>query len=234
MLEIRNLNIYYGAVHANKNLNLSVKEGEIVCLLGANGAGKSTLLRGISGLIKPKDGDIDFLGKRLNDIPPFKRVSEGIALVPEGRGIIPGLSVRENLRIGAYIHLKDKRGVMDTMNVQLERFPRLRERLDQKAGTLSGGEQQMLAISRGLMSNPRLILLDEPSMGLSPILVTEVFKLIQLIRDEGTTVLLVEQNAKAALKISDRGYILTMGEINLSGSAIDLSENDAVRVAYLT
>lgn len=234
MLEVRNLNIYYGAIHANKNISINVREGEIVCLLGANGAGKSTLLRGITGLVRPRDGEIEFEKKRMNDIPPYARVAHGIVMVPEGRGIFPGLTVKENLLAGAYINRKDKKSVTTIMNELLEKFPVLKERLNQKGGTLSGGEQQMLAISRGLMSRPRLILLDEPSMGLSPILVEEVFKLIKLIREEGTTVLLVEQNANAALQIADRGYILTMGEITLSDSAAALLGNDSVRAAYLT
>jgi branched-chain amino acid transport system ATP-binding protein len=234
MLKVKNLNIYYGAIHANKGININVKEGEIVCLLGANGAGKTTLLRGITGLVKPKNGEIEFGKKRLNDISPHERVSHGIALVPEGRGIFPGLSVKENLMVGAHVKRKDKKNVESTMNELLIKFPILKERLNQKAGTLSGGEQQMLAISRGLMSRPRLILLDEPSMGLSPIVIAELFKLIKLIREEGTTVLLVEQNANVALQIADRGYILTMGEITLSDSAAKLCGNDLVRAAYLT
>lgn len=234
MLEVKNLNMYYGAIHANKDVSINVKEGEIVCLLGANGAGKTTLLRGITGLVKPKNGSIEFLSKRLNDVPTFNRVSHGIVLVPEGRGIFPNLTVKENLYVGAYVNIKDKKKVTDTEKELLKKFPILRERINQKAGTLSGGEQQMLAISRGLMSNPRLILLDEPSMGLSPLMVREVFNLISLIREEGVTVLLVEQNANAALQISDRGYILNMGEIIVEGTSEALCSNDSVRAAYLT
>ena len=234
MLEVKNINMYYGAIHANKDVSISVKEGEIVCLLGANGAGKTTLLRGITGLVKPKNGSVEFLGKRLNDVPTFNRVSHGIVLVPEGRGIFPDLTVKENLQVGAYINRKDKEKVKNTENELLQKFPILSERLDQRAGTLSGGEQQMLAISRGLMSKPKLILLDEPSMGLSPIMVDEVFKLIRLIREEGVTVLLVEQNANAALQIADRGYILNMGEITMEDTSEELCKNDSVRAAYLT
>lgn len=234
MLEVKDLDIYYGAIHANKNISMNIKEGEIVCILGANGAGKSTLLKGITGLVKPKNGSIKFLGNDLDGVETFKRVSRGIVLVPEGRGIFPDLTVKENLRVGAYINLKDKEKVKERENELLKKFPILQVRLNQRAGTLSGGEQQMLAISRGLMSNPKLILLDEPSMGLSPIMVKEVFKLINLIREEGVTVLLVEQNANAALQIADRGYILTMGEITLEGTAQQLCADDSVRAAYLS
>lgn len=233
MLEIRNLNMFYGAIHANKDVSLNVKEGEIVSILGANGAGKSTLMKGITGLVKPKSGEIEFLGKNLKNLAPFLRVNEGVVLVPEGRGIFPNLTVKENLQIGAYIYRKDMNKVKETEKELLKKFPVLKERLDQKAGTLSGGEQQMLAISRGLMSKPKLLLLDEPSMGLSPLMVNEVFKLIKLIREEGITVLLVEQNANVALQISDRGYILNMGEIILSGLSDELCQNDSVREAYL-
>lgn len=234
MLVVKDLNMFYGAIQANKDVNIAVKEGEIVCLLGANGAGKTTLLKGITGLVKPKSGNVEFLGVRLNDIPTFSRVSYGIVLVPEGRGIFPNLTVKENLNIGAYVNIKDKNKIAETQDGLLKKFPILKERLNQKAGTLSGGEQQMLAISRGLMSNPKLILLDEPSMGLSPIMVSEVFNLIRSIREEGVTVLLVEQNANAALKIADRGYCLNMGEITTEGTSGALCCNDSVRAAYLT
>lgn len=233
MLEVLNLNMFYGAIHANKDISLTVKEGEIVSILGANGAGKSTLMKGITGLVKPKSGEINFSGKNLNNLAPFMRVNEGVVLVPEGRGIFHNLTVKENLQIGAYINRKNMSKVKETEKGLLKKFPILQERLEQKAGTLSGGEQQMLAISRGLMSKPKLILLDEPSMGLSPIMVNEVFKLIKLIREEGVTVLLVEQNANVALQVSDRGYILNMGEIILSGTSEELCQNDSVREAYL-
>lgn len=233
MLEINNVHVYYGAIHALKGLQLKVEQGEIVAVLGANGAGKSTLLRAITGLVKVREGEIRFAGKVTNKIAPFQRVYEGISLVPEGRGIFPNLTVEENLVIGGYIHRKNKANIQRFMAEALEEFPRLKERIHQKAGTLSGGEQQMLAVARGLMSRPRVLLLDEPSMGLSPIMVAEVFQLIAKARDKGITILLIEQNANAALKIADRGYVLDMGEISLTGTAAELSGSDLVRVAYL-
>jgi branched-chain amino acid transport system ATP-binding protein len=233
MLEVKDLNVYYGAIHALKGLSLEIKSGEIVAVLGANGAGKTTFLHAVTGLVKVQSGEINFEGRVINKIPPFQRVSTGLVMVPQGRGVFPNLTVHENLLMGAYIHRKDKDTVKKLMNELLEGFPRLKERFKQKAGTLSGGEQQMLAICRALMSRPRLLLLDEPSMGLSPILVQEVFRLIEKIRHDGTTVLLVEQNANAALKIADRGYILEMGVVVLEGTAEELSGNEQVRVAYL-
>lgn len=233
MLEVRDLHVYYGAIHALKGLSLSVRQGEIVALLGANGAGKTTFLRALTGLVKTETGEISFEGRILNKIPAFKRVSAGLAMVPQGRGVFPNLTVEENLLIGGYVHRSKKDSVQELMKELLDVFPRLKERMKQKAGTLSGGEQQMLAICRALMSKPRLLLLDEPSMGLSPRLVEEVFGLIGRIREEGTTILLVEQNANAALKIADRGYVLEMGVIVLEGTAVELSGNEAVRVAYL-
>jgi len=234
MLNIKNLNMFYGAIHANKDVSLDIQQGEIVCLLGSNGAGKSTLLKGITGLVTPKSGDVTFMGQRLNTIPPYERVGLGVVLVPEGRGVFPALTVQENLQVGAYINRKDKARVKQAEEELIEKFPLLKERLSQKAGTLSGGEQQMLAISRGLMSRPKLLLLDEPSMGLSPIMVSEVFSLIKKICEEGTTIFLVEQNANATLQIADRGYVLNMGEIVLEGTAEELFANDSVREAYLT
>ncbi len=233
MLEIKNLNVYYGAIHALKGVNLTIRPGEIVAVLGANGAGKTTLLRAITGLVKVPEGEVVFEGRVLNKVPPFQRVAAGLAMVPEGRGVFPNLTVRENLLMGAYIHRKNAPAVKELLHELLKEFPRLQERVNQKAGTLSGGEQQMLAICRALMSRPRLLLLDEPSMGLSPLLGQEVFKLIDRIRDRGTTILLVEQNANAALRIADRGYVLEMGVIALAGSAAELAASDLVRVAYL-
>ncbi|MFZ5633908.1 MAG: ABC transporter ATP-binding protein [Bacillota bacterium] len=233
MLEIENLNVNYGAIHAIKGISMAIGYGEVVAVLGSNGAGKTTLMRAITGLVKPRDGRIRFAGKEINDVPPFKRVNMGLAMVPEGRGVFPNLTVRENLLLGAYVHRRETAALRPLMEKLLAGFPRLKERLKQKAGTLSGGEQQMLAICRALMSRPRLLLLDEPSMGLSPILVNDVFKLISQIRAEGTTILLVEQNANAALSVADRGYVLEMGVITLAGTAAELSASDQVRAAYL-
>lgn len=233
MLEIRNLNVYYGAIHAIKGVSVFIGSGEVVAVLGSNGAGKTTLMRAITGLVGARQGEIIFEGKAINEVPTFKRVSMGLAMVPEGRGVFPNLTVRENLLLGGYVHRKETSATRSLMENLMEGFPRLKERINQKAGTLSGGEQQMLAICRALMSRPRLLLLDEPSMGLSPILVNEVFRLITAIRSEGTTVLLVEQNANAALNVADRGYVLEMGVITLAGSAAELSSSDSVRAAYL-
>lgn len=233
MLEIKNLHVYYGAIHALKGLSLKVDSGEIVAVLGANGAGKSSLLKAITGVVKVREGEVKFANKVANKIATYQRVCEGISLVPEGRGIFPNLTVEENLIIGGYIHRKEKANVQKLLGEMLEEFPRLKERINQKAGTLSGGEQQMLAVARGLMSSPKVLLLDEPSMGLSPIMVSEVFKLIGKARDKGITILLVEQNANSALKLADRGYVLDMGEIVLSGTAAELAGSDLVRAAYL-
>ena len=232
MLKVENINVYYGAIHALKGISVEVKQGEIVTLIGANGAGKSTILRTISGLLRAKTGDIVFEGNAIGGMPAEEIVRKGISQVPEGRRIFANMTVAENLELGAYIRT-DKAGIRKDIDKVFERFPRLGERRAQIAGTLSGGEQQMLAIGRGLMSQPKLMLLDEPSMGLAPLLVKEIFSIIQEINASGTTILLVEQNAHMALSIAHKAYVLETGRITLSGTAKELSESEAVRKAYL-
>lgn len=232
MLSVNNLQVFYGAIQALHGVSFQVKEGEIVTLIGANGVGKSTALRTVSGLIRPKAGTCEFRGRDITRLAAHKIVQMGLAHVPEGRKIFPNLTVRENLFLGAYT-LKDRRKVADLMENVFERFPRLKEREKQEAGTLSGGEQQMLAMSRGLRANPALLILDEPSMGLSPILVEEIFKIIQEINAKATTVLLVEQNAFMALQVAHRAYVLESGTIMLSGAAADLRADPKIRSAYL-
>lgn len=232
MLTVENLNVYYGMIHALKDVSFEVNQGEIVALIGANGAGKTTILHTITGLLSPKKGSVIFEGKELTKMPAHKIVSLGMAHVPEGRRVFADLSVYENLRMGAYTR-KDKGEIEETLEKVYDRFPRLKERRNQMAGTLSGGEQQMLAMGRALMSKPRIILMDEPSMGLSPIMVNEIFSIIQEVSDSGTTVLLVEQNAKKALAIADRGYVLETGNIVLEGKASDLLNDDSIKKAYL-
>lgn len=232
MLTIKNLNVYYGAIHAVKDLNLEVGDGEIVTLIGSNGAGKSTTLHTISGLIKPKTGSILYKGNKIVGIPAHKLVGQGLVQVPEGRHVFAEMTVMENLDMGAYLR-KDKDGIARDKEKVFEKFPRLKERISQTAGTLSGGEQQMLAMGRALMSRPQLLLLDEPSMGLAPLLVREIFSIIKEINSEGTTVLLVEQNANMALSIADRAYVLETGRVVLSGTAAELAASEAVQKAYL-
>jgi branched-chain amino acid transport system ATP-binding protein len=232
MLEVENLNVYYGAIHALKGISFHLEKGEIVALIGGNGAGKSTTLNTISGLLRPKVGNIAFQGEDITVVPPQNIVRRGVIHVPEGRHIFPKLTVQENLEMGAYI-FNDKEQIEKDMESVMERFPRLRERRKQLGGTLSGGEQQMLAIGRGLMSRPSLLLLDEPSMGLSPILVEQIFEIIREINAQGTSILLVEQNAQMALSIADRGYVLETGRITLEGDAQELLENPLVIEAYL-
>ena len=232
LLEIKDLEVNYGVIKAIKGVSFNVNEGEIIALIGANGAGKTTILHTITGLIQAKKGSIVFDGKELTKTPPHKIVSMGMAHVPEGRRIFQQLSVLENLKLGAYTR-KDKSEIASTLKMVYERFPRLEERKNQVAGTLSGGEQQMLAMGRALMSKPRIILMDEPSMGLSPLLVSEIFDIIKVINESGTTVLLVEQNAKKALSIADRAYVLETGNITLSGDAKDLVNDESVKKAYL-
>lgn len=232
MLTVNDINVFYGAIHAIKGVSLEVNEGEIVTLIGANGAGKSTILRTISGLLKPKTGSIQFEGQEIAGMPAHEIVKTGISQVPEGRRIFAEMSVLENLELGAFTR-KDKDGIKADMELVFERFPRLKERIGQLAGTLSGGEQQMLAMGRALMSRPRLLLLDEPSMGLAPLLIKEIFAIIQDINKTGTTVLLVEQNANMALSIARRAYVLETGRITLSGDAKELAASDEVRKAYL-
>lgn len=232
MLKIDNIDVYYGAIHALKSISLEVKEGEIVTLIGANGAGKSTTLRTISGLLKPKTGSITFLGQDIAGVRAHEIVKKGISQVPEGRRVFAEMTVMENLDLGAFVR-KDKAGIQQDLKHVFELFPRLEERKNQSAGTLSGGEQQMLAMGRALMSRPKLLLLDEPSMGLAPLLIKEIFNIIVDINKSGTTVLLVEQNANMALSIANRAYVLETGRITLSGSAKELAASEDVRKAYL-
>ena len=232
MLEVRDLQVYYGMIHAIKGISFDVNQGEVIALIGANGAGKTTTLHTITGLLAPKSGSVLFEGKDITKVPAHKIVSMGMAHVPEGRRVFAELSVYENLKMGAYTR-KDKKEIEESLANVYKRFPRLEERKNQMAGTLSGGEQQMLAMGRALMSKPKIILMDEPSMGLSPIFVNEIFDIIKSVSASGTTVLLVEQNAKKALSIADRAYVLETGKIVLSGKAKDLLEDEAVKKAYL-
>ncbi len=232
MLEVKDLQVYYGVIQAIKGISFNVNEGEIIALIGANGAGKTTILHTITGLISPKQGEILYDGADLSKIPAHKIVSMGLAHVPEGRRVFSQLTVYENLLMGSYTR-SDKNEISDTLQHVFKRFPRLKERRGQMAGTLSGGEQQMLAMGRALMSKPRIIFMDEPSMGLSPILVEEVFDIIKSINKSGTTVLLVEQNAKKALSIAHRAYVLETGNIVLEGDAKELMNNESVKKAYL-
>jgi branched-chain amino acid transport system ATP-binding protein len=232
MLEVQDLHAYYGNIHALKGISLTVDEGEIVTLIGANGAGKSTTLKTISGLLKPRQGNVQLMGEDLESYPAHSIVYKGVSMVPEGRGVFSRLTVSENLDMGAY-HRSDRTGIEEDRNRVFSLFPRLEERKTQVAGTLSGGEQQMLATARALMARPSLLLMDEPSMGLAPVLVESVFDTIQEINGEGTTILLVEQNAHMALQVADRGYVLQTGEIVLQDSADGLRENPTVQKAYL-
>ncbi|HIU48726.1 MAG TPA: ABC transporter ATP-binding protein [Candidatus Avimonoglobus intestinipullorum] len=232
MLTVADLQVYYGVIQAVKGVSFEVNEGEVIALIGANGAGKTTILHTITRLVNAKAGSVEFEGQNLLKLPAHKIVSLGMAHVPEGRRIFQELSVFENLKLGAFT-LTDKKKINENLKMVYRRFPRLEERRNQIAGTLSGGEQQMLAIGRALMSNPKIILMDEPSMGLSPLLVTEIFDIIREVSQSGTTVLLVEQNAKKALAIADRAYVLETGKIVLSGSAKEMMDNDQVKKAYL-
>lgn len=232
MLKVEGLNVFYGTIHALRDISFEVNEGEIVTLIGANGAGKTTTLHTISGIIQPKSGNISFLGKNINGTPANKIVEMGLCQVPEGRRIFANLTVYENLEMGAFTR-KDKNKIKDDYEIVFTRFPRLKERIKQVAGTLSGGEQQMLAMGRALMSKPKLLLMDEPSMGLAPLLVKEIFSIIKDINEAGTTILLVEQNANMALSIANRAYVLETGRISLSGTAKELAASEEVRKAYL-
>lgn len=232
ILEIRDLVVSYGGIEAVKGISLDVEQGKIVTLIGANGAGKSTTLKAVSGIVKPKSASIKFNGEELVGKSPDYIVSKGITLVPEGRRVFPNLTVLENLKIGAYLR-KDKEKIKADIQHVYELFPRLKEREWQLAGTLSGGEQQMLAMGRALMSRPKLLMLDEPSMGLAPILVEQIFDIIKLLHKEGTTILLVEQNAQMALSVADRAYVLETGKITLSGTGEELIRSDEIRRAYL-
>ena len=231
LLQVENLNVYYGSIHAIKDISFHVNEGEVVTLIGANGAGKSTTLNTIAGLLKPKSGSVTFDGKVISGLPANSILPLGMALCPEGRRIFQHMTVRENLDMGGYS--RPSQEFDDSIDQMFQRFPRLKERRKQIAGTLSGGEQQMLAISRALMSKPKLMMLDEPSMGLAPILVDQVFDIIKELHSAGTTILLVEQNARKALQIADRAYVLETGSITLSGTGAELAKSDEVRKAYL-
>ena len=232
MLEVKDIEVYYGVIQAIKGISFEVNEGEVIALIGANGAGKTTTLHTITGLLSPKKGSVTFEGQDITKVPAHKIVSLGMAHVPEGRRVFAELTVYQNLKMGAYTRM-DKAEIEETLQMVYKRFPRLEERKNQLAGTLSGGEQQMLAMGRALMSHPRIILMDEPSMGLSPIFVNEIFDIIKEVSASGTTVLLVEQNAKKALSISDRAYVLETGNIVLEGKAEELLNNDSIKKAYL-
>ncbi|MCC2254790.1 ABC transporter ATP-binding protein [Ruminococcus sp. CLA-AA-H200] len=232
MLEVKNLEVYYGVIQAIKGISFEVNEGEVIALIGANGAGKTTTLHTVSGLLTPKSGQVIFEGEDITKVPAHRIVSMGMAHVPEGRRVFAQLSVYENLKMGAYTR-KDRQEIEESLRSVYKRFPRLEERKNQLAGTLSGGEQQMLAMGRALMSKPKLLLLDEPSMGLSPIFVNEIFDIIRSVSESGMTVLLVEQNAKKALSIADRAYVLETGNIVLDGPAKNLLEDDSIKKAYL-
>ena len=231
ILKVDNINVYYGAIHAIKGISFEVNEGEIVTLIGANGAGKSTTLQTVSGLLRSRTGSIEFNGENISHVPSHKLVYKGLAQVPEGRRIFLQMSVEENLEMGAFT--QKNAGIDADLESVYEQFPRLRERKKQIAGTLSGGEQQMLAMGRALMSHPKLLMLDEPSMGLAPILVEQIFDIIRQLHKNGTTILLVEQNAQMALSVADRAYVLETGKITLSGTGKELAESDEVRKAYL-
>ena len=231
ILKVDNINVYYGAIHAIKGVSFHVDRGEVVTLIGANGAGKSTTLQTISGLLRSRTGSVEFLGENISRLPPHKIVERGLAQVPEGRRIFLQMTVQENLEMGAYT--RSGSGVDEDLEKVFAQFPRLKERRRQVAGTLSGGEQQMLAMGRALMSSPKLLMLDEPSMGLAPILVEQIFDIIRRLHENGTTILLVEQNAQMALSVADRAYVMETGSISLSGTGRELAESDQVKKAYL-
>ena len=233
MLSVKNINVFYGSIHAIKDVSFHVNEGEIVTLIGANGAGKSTVLNTISGLLRAKTGTIEFMGTPINNMAPNKIVQLGLAQCPEGRRVFSGLTVQQNLQMGAYTRRDGKEAIQNDFDMVFDLLPRLKERRNQPAGTLSGGEQQMLAMGRALMCKPKMLLLDEPSMGLSPLLVKEIFRIIRQVNRNGVTVLLVEQNAKMALEIANRAYVLETGTIKMEGEATELANNIEVRKAYL-
>ena len=232
LLEVKNLKVAYGGIQAVKGIDLHIDQGELVTLIGANGAGKTTTLRTMVGMVKPAEGTIQYDGKPTGKTPVFDFVRKGLVMVPEGRGVFGRLTVEENLRMGAY-YRNDESAIRSEIDYVYELFPRLKERMTQLAGTLSGGEQQMVAMGRAMLSKPKLLLLDEPSMGLAPIIVQKIFEIVQMISKQGVTILLVEQNAKLALEISDRGYVMESGRITMSGAASELLSSDAVQKAYL-
>ena len=233
MLSVKNINVFYGSIHAIKDVSFHVNEGEIVTLIGANGAGKTTTMHAISGLLKLRSGEIDYCGQTISKMEPHKIIRLGLAQVPEGRRVFSGLTVQQNLQMGAYTRRDSKEAIQNDFDMVFDLLPRLKERRNQPAGTLSGGEQQMLAMGRALMCKPKMLLLDEPSMGLSPLLVKEIFKIIRQVNRNGVTVLLVEQNAKMALEIANRAYVLETGKIKMEGEAQELANNIEVRKAYL-
>ena len=233
MLSVKNINVFYGSIHAIKDVSFHVNEGEIVTLIGANGAGKTTTMHAISGLLKLRSGEIDYCGQTISKMEPHKIIRLGLAQVPEGRRVFSGLTVQQNLQMGAYTRRDSKEAIQNDFDMVFDLLPRLKERRNQPAGTLSGGEQQMLAMGRALMCKPKMLLLDEPSMGLSPLLVKEIFKIIRQVNRNGVTVLLVEQNAKMALEIANRAYVLETGKIKMEGEAHELANNIEVRKAYL-
>ena len=233
MLSVKNINVYYGSIHAIKDISFHVNEGEIVTLIGANGAGKTTTMHAISGLLKLQNGEIDYCGQTISKMEAHKIIRLGLAQVPEGRRVFSGLTVEPNLQMGAYTRRDGKEAIQNDFDMVFDLLPRLKERRNQPAGTLSGGEQQMLAMGRALMCKPKMLLLDEPSMGLSPLLVKEIFKIIRQVNRNGVTVLLVEQNAKMALEIANRAYVLETGTIKMEGEATELANNIEVRKAYL-
>ena len=233
MLSVKNINVYYGSIHAIKDISFHVNEGEIVTLIGANGAGKTTTMHAISGLLKLQSGEIDYCGQTISKMEAHKIIRLGLAQVPEGRRVFSGLTVQQNLQMGAYTRRDGKEAIQNDFDMVFDLLPRLKERRNQPAGTLSGGEQQMLAVGRALMGKPKMILMDEPSMGLSPLLVKEIFAIIRKVNKQGITILLVEQNAKMALAISDRAYVLETGTITLSGDAQELLNDTRVKKAYL-
>ncbi|QSX08982.1 ABC transporter ATP-binding protein [Alkalibacter rhizosphaerae] len=233
MLQVQNIDVHYGKIHAIKNISFEVKHKEIVTLIGANGAGKTTILKTLSKILKPTSGDVIFKGENIKSIQPYNMIKMGLAHAPEGRRIFSQMTVLENLEMGAFIRKETKAQLAQEMEVVFTRFPRLKERRSQTAGTLSGGEQQMLAIGRALMSKPEILLMDEPSMGLAPILVDEIFNIIEEINNAGTTILLVEQNANRALQIADRAYVLETGKIVMQGDAKELMNRDEIKKAYL-
>ena len=233
MLSVKNINVYYGSIHAIKDVSFHVNEGEIVTLIGANGAGKTTTMHAISGLLKLQSGEIDYCGQTISKMEAHKIIRLGLAQVPEGRRVFSGLTVQQNLQMGAYTRRDGKEAIQNDFDMVFDLLPRLKERRNQPAGTLSGGEQQMLAMGRALMCKPKMLLLDEPSMGLAPILVDQIFDIIKELHKAGTTILLVEQNARKALQIADRAYVLETGSITLSGTGAELASSDAVKKAYL-
>lgn len=233
MLSVKNINVYYGSIHAIKDISFHVNEGEIVTLIGANGAGKTTTMHAISGLLKLQSGEINYCGQTISKMEAHKIIRLGLAQVPEGRRVFSGLTVQQNLQMGAYTRRDGKEAIQNDFDMVFDLLPRLKERRNQPAGTLSGGEQQMLAMGRALISHPKLLMLDEPSMGLAPILVGQIFAIIRELHQSGTTILLVEQNAEMALQVADRAYVLESGKIALSGTGHELAESDSIKKAYL-